>query len=45
MQLNTITFDATAGKIHGVSKILLQFKEISLCFESQNRVRGLFSFF
>ena len=32
-------------KIHGVHKVLLQFKEISLCFECHSKVRGLFSFF
>ena len=45
MQLNTNTFDTKAGKIHGVHKVLSQFKKISLCFECHSRVRGLFSFF
>ena len=45
MQLNAITFDTTAAKNTQCQKVLLQFKETSLCFECLSRVRRLFSFF
>ena len=47
MQLNTNRLHSIQKleKIHGVPKVLLQFKEIFLSFECHSRVRGLFSFF